>query len=125
MPWKPGNSGNPGGRPKGVRKLLKLATKHAPKALAYALRLLEEPDIGEEPKDMVAHRRVKLEAAKLIASYGMGAPPRYGEGVDAMARVQLPRGLSIEVIEAVASQPLSTELPAPTDAPRLADDTEH
>lgn len=65
--WKPGQSGNPGGRPKQVRELLELARTSVPKAFALAKELMADP--GEDS-------RVRLEAAKFLTSYGIGAPPR-------------------------------------------------
>jgi hypothetical protein len=37
--WKPGESGNPGGRPKEVKELKALAREHTPEALQELIRL--------------------------------------------------------------------------------------
>lgn len=109
--FKPGASGNPGGRIKKVTKLLRLATKHAPKAMAYALALLDEPELGDEPKDMLTQRKVKLEAAKLLMAYGIGTPPKLSAEVDEPGARK--SALAKERLEAVAGMRLSTEQTAP------------
>lgn len=106
-----GFSGNPGGRIKKVTKLLRMATKHAPRAMAYAVALLDEPELSEEPKDMLTQRKVKLEAAKLLMAYGIGSPPKLGAEVDEPGARK--SALSKERLEAVASMRLSTEQTAP------------
>jgi hypothetical protein len=63
--WKKGVSGNPGGRPKAVKELLERARKMTPAALDLWESLLED-----ENADM----KVRLEASKLVAAYGLGRP---------------------------------------------------
>lgn len=60
-------SGNPGGRPKGVKELLELARSAVPAALALAMKVL-----GDDEEEA----RVRLEAAKFLTAYGIGQPPR-------------------------------------------------
>jgi hypothetical protein len=67
IPFKPGQSGNPSGRPKQVRELIELARTAVPQAFALAMKLM----LNAEADD-----RVRLEAAKFLTSYGLGAPPR-------------------------------------------------
>lgn len=62
-----GTSLNPGGRPKAVRELLAVARESVPEALALANRF-----VADEEMDA----RVRLEAAKLLLSYGLGSPPK-------------------------------------------------
>lgn len=66
-PFPPGVSGNPGGRPRAVRELLDLARESVPEALAFAKRLLA---------DEKADARVRLDAAKFLTAYGLGAAPK-------------------------------------------------
>jgi hypothetical protein len=66
-PFPKGTSGNPGGRPKAVRELLEVARSAVPRALAFATKLLD---------DTKAEARVRLDAAKFVCAYGLGAPPR-------------------------------------------------
>lgn len=68
--FKPGQSGNPGGRPKAVRELLEVARAACPETLAYLVRVRD--DEGEET-------RARLEAGKILLAYGLGAPPKQPE----------------------------------------------
>lgn len=110
--YKPGQSGNPGGRPKQVLELLKYCRKRTKKALALCEKLIDDETTGEqfeEAASRVAFLRIRLEAAKFLASYGMGAPPRYDPRNDAPAAVEPRQSLSDEQREAVARMALSSE----------------
>ena len=63
----PGRSLNPGGRPRQVRELLSLARTAVPRALELAASYVDDERMDA---------RVRLEAAKLLLSYGLGAPPK-------------------------------------------------
>ena len=66
-PFPKGVSGNPTGKPKQVRELLEVARRSVPDAFALAEKLMNGAAV--EP-------RVRLEAAKFLTSYGLGAPPK-------------------------------------------------
>ena len=71
-----GNRLNPGGRHKAQRELCLLAREHVPAAFELAVALMSNEDEDS---------RVRLDAAKLICSYGLGAPPKFedkGDGSD-------------------------------------------
>jgi hypothetical protein len=60
-PFKPGQSGNPGGRPKGTREFVELCRSHSDKAVKALLEALERP------RDAVA-------AANTLLAYAHGRP---------------------------------------------------
>lgn len=100
-PFPPGVSGNPSGRPKAVRELLELARAEVPASFDLAKKLRDD-----ETQD----GRVRLEAAKFLTAYGLGAPPkaahddRDGDGEeDPLSK------LSDAEIADLASRRLSTE----------------
>lgn len=61
MPWKPGQSGNPGGRSKVKTEIEQLARDAAPKAIAALIQALKEP-------------RLKVAAATAILERAYGKP---------------------------------------------------
>ena len=88
-PFQPGESGNPGGRPKAVRELLAMARENVAASFELAVKLRDDED---------QDARVRLEAAKFITSYGLGPPPKEtpaDEGRDA-AVVETVRNLTRE-----------------------------
>lgn len=64
-PWlfKPGNSANPGGRPKGIAELVRRETKDGAELVTFMLRVLRS---RKEPM------RHKLEAVAWLADRGFG-----------------------------------------------------
>jgi len=63
MPFKKGQSGNPGGRPKENAEVKELARAHGPKAIAKLAELLD----GDDP-------RVAVSAAQALLDRGYGKP---------------------------------------------------
>lgn len=62
-PWKPGQTGNPNGRPKKAQQIVDKAQDHAEEALKAMIDLLKSED-----------ERVKLQAAQAILDRGLGKP---------------------------------------------------
>ena len=65
MKFKPGQSGNPGGRPKVVHQVRALAQEHSPEAVEILVKIMHDA------KEAV-HARIA--ASKLILEYAIGRP---------------------------------------------------
>jgi hypothetical protein len=65
-PWTPGHAPKAGRRSRDVEKTLKLARKHCPEAMAYAISVLRDP---------AESVRWRMKAAELILSSGMPKDP--------------------------------------------------
>jgi hypothetical protein len=77
-PWSPGQSGNPGGRPKGFAALIRERTEEGLPLVDYAVRLQQglEVDLPEDAtvKERVEVARLRLDAGKWLADRGWGQP---------------------------------------------------
>lgn len=77
-PFAPGQSGNPGGRPKGFAALVRERTEEGAPLVEYALRVQQglEVELPDSPtvREAVEVARLRLEAAKWLADRGWGAP---------------------------------------------------
>ena len=67
--FKPGQSGNPGGRPKGLAKTVRDACGGSPLRLAHVLL-----EIAENPK---AHNRDRVAACRELLDRGWGKAPAF------------------------------------------------
>lgn len=70
-PWKPGQSGNPNGRPKKVRELASIAEEHSEKAMRKLAKLIDSDD-----------DRVALAAAQALLDRSMGKPTQTNVNVN-------------------------------------------
>ncbi len=61
--FRPGQSGNPGGRPKSIRLALRKAAKHSPRSIQFLVETM-----NDEKQDPCA----RIAAAKLILDRGLG-----------------------------------------------------
>lgn len=59
MTFKPGTSGNPGGRPRGEREVLELARESSPRAIGRLIELIEH----EDPRTSIAACNAVLDRA--------------------------------------------------------------
>lgn len=84
IPWKPGQSGNPGYVPKAQRVVLTLARKNSPAAMQTIIDLLHDPDA-----------RVRLAAATTILERAWGKPKEHmhidGAGNNVLIVTGVPR----------------------------------
>lgn len=66
-PWRPGQSGNPGGRPKIVAEVVSLARQYAPEAIAKLVNLMRSAPKAE----------TRLAAALALLDRGFGRAPAH------------------------------------------------
>ena len=62
-PWRPGQSGNPGGRPRGRSEVTMLALSNCPKAILKLVAIMEDPNVSAPEQ---------IRAAEAILDRGLG-----------------------------------------------------
>lgn len=78
MPWQPGQSGNPGGKPTGMKELRAQCRKISAPGVKALERILTETVIDEHGNIRNAHEGKVIVAAMQIAlTWGYGKPPEY------------------------------------------------
>lgn len=92
--WRPGTSGNPGGRPKVLAAVQALARRHTVAAIGELFRIMQN---GESD-------HVKLAAAKLLLERGWGQPCLPITGADGES------GIVVQVL--TLTDPSEAEAPA-------------
>jgi hypothetical protein len=100
--WKPGQSGNPAGRPKPEVDIAALARKHGPRCIEVAARLLGSKD-----------EKMRLAAAIALLDRGFGRPKQ---------EIETSGNATIE-LHLVAARVISQELLATSDAPPTIEHT--
>ena len=76
--FKPGQSGNPGGRPAVVKEVRGLAQTHTLEAIATYVRIMKDPK---------APHAAQVAAASALLDRGYGRPPQALTGLDGDALV--------------------------------------
>ena len=89
--FQPGQSGNPGGRPKGEAKVRAAAREHTDTALGVLVSAMADEDV-----------RVRIKAAEVILDRGWGKPAQPHSGDPDLPPVQ------IEAIQRVIVDPRNT-----------------
>jgi len=79
MPFKPGHSGNPGGMPKQIGKMLRLARKHAPKAITIAAGLMERAE-KDSDRLKACELIVKVAGGMRVGESQLGITPEQQQG---------------------------------------------
>jgi len=93
-PFKKGQSGNPGGRPKEIAEVKELAREHMPAAIEALVSIMNNPKASDAPRGSAA-------AALLDRGYGKPQQHITGDPIPYVARVPAPYATSEEWATAV------------------------
>ena len=107
MPFKKGQSGNPGGRPKVIAEVKELAREHTGKAVETLVSIMTNPK---------AAAAARVSAANALLDRGYGRPPQHVTGEVAasyVARLPEPAKSAEEWIASLADAPNKPLLGAP------------
>lgn len=96
--WKPGQSGNPSGRPKGPIDIAALAREHGPRCIQVAAELLEDAD-----------PRIRLAALVALLDRGFGRPSQAVTGTTDMPTI-------LQLMHHEAAREFSEQLAAEREA---------
>ena len=105
--WKPGQSGNPNGRPPALVDISALARVHGPRCIAVAAALLDDDD-----------PRIRLGAVTALLDRGYGKPAQ---------RIEADEATSVVLLHLAAARAMSAQLidgqvePAPQQETNLLD----
>jgi hypothetical protein len=105
MPFKKGQSGNPGGRPKVVAEIKELARAHTGKAIETLVSIMDNPK---------AAPAARVSAANALLDRGYGKPPQHITGEVAASYVARLPTPAVNVTEWTKSLDISPTLPEPS-----------
>jgi Family of unknown function (DUF5681) len=92
-PFQPGQSGNPGGRPKGVARTVREVCGGDPTRLAKGLLAIAN---GEGLHGKPVREADRIRAAELLLAYGWGKPPAFAsiEGADPLEQDEVAEAIT-------------------------------
>jgi uncharacterized protein DUF5681 len=116
-PFKKGQSGNPGGRPKVVAEVRELARAHTGEAIETLVSIMSNPKCAPASR---------VSAANALLDRGYGKPPQHITGEVAASYVARLPTPCVDVTEWTKSLDISTPLAHPTQAiPKPLDDKDN